>query len=352
MRPFTLSGEGLAINLFNFARRRAVPKVPVKSQCSADYFYGKDLHYERRLQLFEGLYSEGVKRISAPGYALANGDRELFLSFWVIQHLRTEAASRAFAAMSNEMVETTGVPEDYRMSIEQAVQIAMGMVPEMVQVVSDLKVCLLRNRSKVDFFTSDDPAIYTNRWFLRPGHERLGAPGLTKSGALCLLPLTPRHYFLAYDGDVYSMPVKSGWVDVRRDVDARMLNEQQLLTAMENVYFHEFDDAEAIAAAFDKVSVRRLPARHRLNHAVLESDDGQSQLFRQTSAEEARMHDHALIHSEKLYPRPSGWPDFIRWRIGAVTYSNGSGLGYLRAAHACSTSTRAFQRLRLDTIRF
>lgn len=352
MRPFTLGGEGLAINLFNFARRRAVPKAPVKSQCSADYFYGKDLHYEKHLQFFEGMYSEGVKRISAPGYALASGDREFFLSFWVIQHLRTEAASRAFAAISNEMVDTTCAPEDYRMSIEQCVQIAMGIVPEMVEAVSDLKVCLLRNRSKVDFFTSDDPAVYTNRWFLRPGHERLGAPGLSNSGTLCLLPLTPRHFFLAYDGDVYSLPVANGWVEVRRDIDARMLNEQLMLTAIENVYFHEIGDAEAIADAFDEVSARRLPSRHRLNHAVLEQVDGQSKLFRQTSAEEAREHGQAMIHSERLYPRPRGWPDFIRWRVGAVTYSNGTGLGYLRRAHADSTWTRPFRKVRLDTIRF
>ena len=351
LRPFTLDGEGLAINLFNFARRRAVPNAPVKNQCSADYFYGKDLHYEKKMQVIEGLYSAAISRISVPGYALTSGDREVFRAFWVLQHLRTEAASRAFAAMSDEIVDTTGAPEGFRMSIAEAVQLVMPAVPEMVSVVEDLKVCVLRNRSAINFFTSDDPAIHTNRWYLRPGHERLGAPGLAKSGTICLLPLTPRHLFLAYDRDVYSLPVANGWADVKRDSDARILNEQQLLNAMANVYFREISEAASISRQYDETTDKRLPSKHRINHAVLDSDDGVTKRFRVTTAEEARGQD-GLIHSEKLYPRPSGWPDFIRWRAGAATYSNGTGVGYVRRARADSMWSNPFRRIRLDAIKF
>ena len=135
LRPFTLDGEGLAINLFNFARRRAVPNAPVKNQCSADYFYGKDLHYEKNMQVIEGLYSAAISRISVPGYALTSGDREVFRAFWVLQHLRTEAASRAFAAMSDEIVDTTGAPEEFRTSIAEPGQLVMSAVPAKVYVV-------------------------------------------------------------------------------------------------------------------------------------------------------------------------------------------------------------------------
>ncbi|MBH1487481.1 DUF4238 domain-containing protein [Stenotrophomonas maltophilia] len=353
LRPFTLNGEGLAINLFNFARGRAVPNAPAKNQCSADYFYGKDLHYEKSMQVIEGLYSAAVSRISSPGYTLTSDDSEILRSFWVLQHLRTDAASRAFAALSNEVVDTTGAPEEFRASIADAVQVAMSTVPEMVSVVEDLKVCLLRNRSAVDFFTSDDPAIHTNRWYLRPGHERLGSPCLAKSGAICLLPLTPRHFFLAYDGDVYSLPVSSRWVDVRDENDVRMLNQQQLLTGMANVYFREIEDATAIAREFDECIARRVPSRHRLNHAVLDSNNGMLRRYRVTTAEEARAHPDALIHSETLYPRPSGWPEFIGWRAGAATYSNGTAVGYVRRAHAHSreTSSQPFRKIRLDNIK-
>jgi hypothetical protein len=351
LRPFTLDGDGLAINLFNFALRRAVANAPVKNQCSADYFYGKDLHYEKKMQVIEGLYSAAISRIADPKYTLTSDDREVFLAFWVLQHLRTDAASRSLAAMFDEIVDTTGAPDEFRTSIAQAVQLALAMVPEMISVVRDLKVCLLRNRSNVDFFTSDDPAIYTNRWYLRPGNERLGAPGLVNSGAICILPLTPRQLFLAYDGDVYSLPVANGWVDVKSDCDVRMLNQQQLLTALANVYFRNMADAPSISREFDEATARRSPSRHRINHAVLDSDDGVTRRFRSTTAEEALGQD-ALVHSEKLYPRPTGWPDFIRLRAGAATYSNGTSRRYLRRAHAASMGSQPFWKIRLDSIKF
>lgn len=253
---------------------------------------------KKKMQVIEGLYSAAISRISVPGYALTSADREVFRSFWVLQHLRTEAASRAFAAMSDEIVDTTGAPEEFRTSIAEAVQLVMAAVPEMVSVVEDLKVCLLRNRSDVNFFTSDDPAIYTNRWYLRPGHERLGAPGLAQSGAICLLPLTPRHLFLAYDGDVYSLPATNGWVDVKSDSDVRKLNEQQLLTAMANVYFREISEAASISREYDEATARRLSSKHRINHAILDWDDGVTKRYRVTTAEEARGQD-AIVHSER-----------------------------------------------------
>lgn len=351
LRPFTLDGEGVAINLFNLARRRAIPNAPVKNQCSADYFYGKDLHYEKRMQVIEGLYAAAVSRVSVAGYTVTSEDFEVFRAFWVLQHLRTEAASRAFAAMSDEVVDSTGAPEQFRTSVTEAVQLVMPAVPEMVSVVADLKVCLVRNRSAIDFFTSDDPAIYTNRWYLRQGHERLGAPGLAKSGTICLIPLAPRLLFMAYDGDVYSLPVTNGWVDIKSDSDARMLNQQQLLTAMANVYFREISDADSIGHDFHEFETRRISSRHRINHAVLDSDDGVTKRYRVTTAEEARGQD-ALIHSERLYPRPSGWPSFIRWRAGAATYSNGTGIGFVRRAHANATLSKPFRKLRLDRIKF
>lgn len=50
LRPFTLDGNGLSINIFNIDRSRAIKNAPVKNQCSGDYFYGKDQKLERALQ--------------------------------------------------------------------------------------------------------------------------------------------------------------------------------------------------------------------------------------------------------------------------------------------------------------
>jgi hypothetical protein len=165
-----------------------------------------------------------------------------------------------------------------------------------------------------------------------------------------MLPLSPKHLFLAYDGDAYSMPLESGWVELRKETEVQLLNEHQLLNAMSNVYFRDWAMAEEIAKEFESAEARRTPSRYRLNHAVLESDDGQTRIFRQTTAAEARDHPHALLHSEKLYPRTQAWPDFIRWRQGGVAYTNGSGMGFLRRAHVDSSGTRGFRKVKIDAV--
>ena len=38
LKPFTLDGEGLAINLLNIDRMKPISNAPVKNQCSGDYF--------------------------------------------------------------------------------------------------------------------------------------------------------------------------------------------------------------------------------------------------------------------------------------------------------------------------
>jgi len=53
LEPFTLDGEGLAINLFNIDRLRPVHNAPVRNQCSGDYFYGKDERLERAINSVE-----------------------------------------------------------------------------------------------------------------------------------------------------------------------------------------------------------------------------------------------------------------------------------------------------------
>ncbi|KIQ97359.1 hypothetical protein TI01_1076 [Lysobacter sp. A03] len=156
---------------------------------------------------------------------------------------------------------------------------------------------------------------------------------------------------MAYDGDVYSLPLANGWIDVKSDNDVRMLNEQQLLTATANVYFREASEATSVSREYGEATARRLPSKHRINHAVLDWDDGVTKRFRVTTADEARGQD-ALIHSEKMYPRPSGWPNFIRIRAGAAAYSNGTGVGYVRRAHADSTWSKPFRKIRLDAIKF
>src|SRR2546421_532096 len=93
-RSFTLDGENLAINLFNIDRLRFIRNVPVKNQCSGDYFYGQDELLEKALQATEKAYGRVLAEMSQASYSLEDEHRRVLRRFWLLQYMRTEAASR------------------------------------------------------------------------------------------------------------------------------------------------------------------------------------------------------------------------------------------------------------------
>src|SRR5690606_17803131 len=101
------------------------------------------------------------------------------------------------------------------------------------QYIEDLKVCIVKNNTKIDFITSDDPAILTNRFHI----QKLGLNtfGVASSGTLFFLPLSPKHSLLCYDGNVYFAKNKKGYlINISNYRDIISLNEFQYIKAANN----------------------------------------------------------------------------------------------------------------------
>ncbi len=317
LRPFTVDGtEAAAINLYNVDRRRFIERAPVKHQCSGDYFYGKDAQLEKAIQLVESSYASALKEVLTPGYVLDELHRVQLRLFWQLQHMQTEAASVRAAEMTEAMrnvVLEKDRPE-FLLGIREAVQMAMRAFAESMRILDDMKVCLVKNRTDTPFFTSDDPAVLTNRWYLeRPGHNRRSF-GLGSAGDILLLPLSPRVLFLGYDGDVYSVPKERGWTEVRRDEDIEAFNEHQFLNCRANVFVQSSAHARLVYESLLRAAPRRPETRHRINYAVLDGKgDGYSR-YRVVNPAEAGEHREAMIHCQVIHPKPASWPRLIAWR--------------------------------------
>ncbi len=331
LKPFTLDDEGTAINLYNIDHSRLVQNAPTKGQCSGDYFYGKDLVVERALQSIEGAYATALKEILAGDYALSDEHRTLLRYFACLQHLRTEAASRRSVEMAQAMGEAAGAsPEEYRMEIREAVQDAMSTFAEAVELALDLKVCLVRNESRLPFICSDDPAVLANRWHQTDARARGAAPGVASAGALLLLPLSPTVHCVIYDGDVYSIPNVRGWVTTRSEADVEAYNQHQFLNCRANIYFKDWATRQDVARQHAAVSDRRPEARHRVNYAVFDRVEGDREIFVVVNRSGRPEDKRAMIHVISIYPEPTAWPAQINWRRPGRVYSNGTGTGFVR----------------------
>ena len=193
LRAFTNDGGQRAIHVLNLDRRRAIPGASVRKQCSGDYFYGQDELLEAAIRFVEDGYSSAIARIQCPRYALTEGDKSVLRTFMLFQHMRTEAASTRSVEMFAEMDHSLGSPlPGLKPSIKEAVQIAMRTFADVMHVLDDLKVCLVKNKTKTPFVTSDDPAVVVNRWHKEDARVRGKSPGLTACGTAVFLPLSPR----------------------------------------------------------------------------------------------------------------------------------------------------------------
>ena len=190
LRPFTKDEADAAICVFNIDRQKFIVNAPVKNQCSGDYFYGKNDSLERAIQLVESAYGKVIRELRMPRYILTEDAKTVLRRFWLLQYMRTEAASRRTVEMAIESDRVAGIEAfSFRFDVQRAVQFAMLTYAKTMDVIDDLKICLIRNRTSVPFVTSDDPAVLTNRWYLEDRRIRGRSFGWQASGLLAILPL-------------------------------------------------------------------------------------------------------------------------------------------------------------------
>ena len=345
LRSFTYNSENKAINLFNIERLRFIELAPVKHQCSGDYFYGEDPLLEKAIQFMEGSYASSLHEIFSNGYQLSDLHRTILRRFWLLQYLRTEAASKRAVEVTEDVRETIGVSKsEFNLEIREAVQDAMMRFSENMGIIDDLKICLLRNKTNEPFVTSDDPAVLSNRWHLNDQRTRYKSFGLKTSGNLIILPLSPDIMCLGYDGDVYSVPHKRGWVEITNKIDVRAFNQHQFLNCKANIFVRDSMHSQFVHDSFVEASSLRPVVRHRINYAIRDYDDGDFTRYKVIDPEEAGDHQEALIHMETLHARPSLWPRQIKWRRKGAVYTNGTGIGYVRHTHIEADDLQGFRK--------
>lgn len=347
LREFSIPGNDAAICLYNIDRRRFIELAPIKHQCSRDYFYGKDDLLEEAIQSVEREYSSVVRAIKTEGYSLSNNHKNVLKKFWLMQNLRTEAAAQRAVTLSQSLVDVARIdPAEFNLEIREAVQMGMMTFARELDAVSDLKVCLVRNKTRIPFVTSDNPAIITNRWHMA-NKRRCGLSfGMKSSGAIALLPISPTVMCVGYDGDVYGVSHVNGWVETHSETDVEAYNQHQFINCLANVYVHDKNCAEMLDQSHTRWMALRPEAPHRINFAIVDEVGSGYTKYAVVDRARAEAEGEALMHMQRIYPEPSVWPRQISWRSNGAVFTNGTGVGYLRREWARRPSRDPFRKER------
>lgn len=348
LRPFTLDAGGSAINVFNLDRKRLIPSVPVKNQCSKDYFYGKDGTLEKAIQLIESEYGRALRTIITDHRSLTEADKTIFRTFWIFQHLRTEAAAMRAVELAESTRSIAGLRAgEFTLGIKDAIQIACRTFVGAMHEIDDLKFCLIKNKTDVPFITSDNPAVLTNKWRLDSGRSPELSFGMGSAGMLALLPLTPKLLFIGYDGDVYSIPHENGLVEAKSERDVIAFNQHQFLQCVANVYVHDATYGQLLLKHYTDVESARPIARHVVHYAELDCSVGDHSRYVVIPSEEQDKTKEAILHSQVIHPHPIIWPSQIRTRSKGYVYTNGSGMGYVRFSRTLAPTRAPFLKERI-----
>jgi Protein of unknown function (DUF4238) len=200
-----------------------------------------------------------VSRLATPSVTLTKTG-----CFAIVQLRRT---ARAIEELREFSEHTTNLvfkyhpeerPKDQRTD-QQLMALSLKMALRLKEYVSDLKAIVFRNGTDIDFIISDNPLVLTNRFSFQRLRE--SAFGLSNSGAILAMPITPKMCLVWYDRGVYNVPNASGtpFVDVKSGEDAASINEWQYLHAQEILYFFRWKGPCIHSGTGGKV--RRQPAR-------------------------------------------------------------------------------------------
>lgn len=334
LHPFSLDGQKLAISLINLHRKRLITNAPLKNQCSKDYFYGANDQLETAIQKIETGYATALQSIIQSSHCLTEEQQIVFRMFWLFQHLRTEAAAKQSVLLADSIRDFgEWAPEESRLTIKDAVQIACRTFADNMHLIDDLKFCLFKNKTDVPFVTSDNPAVVTNKWLLDKSETGRQSFGMGSAGLLTILPLTPRLLLLGYDGDVYSIAKNQGVAEIKNKRDAIAFNRHQFLQCDANVYVHDASYGDTLINHHQDVEHARPPKRHVIHYAQIDSRTGDHIRYVVTPLDELDKSKEAILHSRVIHPHPGIWPSQIRIRTNGAAYTNGSRMGYVRKMH-------------------
>lgn len=330
-----------AINLLNIRSGRAVVNAPLRSQCARNYLYSpaSDMRLEKLLQELEGAYANALRHFDDPGLPATSSVIADLRLFTFIQYLRTDQAMRSrkqaeadvYTMTFEGRMATHAPPPRHEAKTDREFMVATmrdGMLH--VKYIADLKFCIIDNNTNLDFVTSDDPSVLTNRFLKqRHGHANFG---LASSGVMFVLPLSPRRLFLLYDGNVYTIPDKeNGRLKLRREASVRAFNELQFMKAGENIYFSDWNSRDRVAADLSAVSNHRRESWITVQVLVRDDRSDGREAYRVPRSEEERSEAREkLVHMASVFPTSTTWATEIKLRSPSRTYQNGSALGMVR----------------------
>lgn len=335
LKNFAADNRQRAINILNIKSERPILGARLASQCHRDYFYGSNLIIEKGLGILEGqtstLFRDIIKNHEIPREP---SQRTLLAIYLVLQRLRTVAAvnrsEEMYVGLLKVMLQEKFSEEaiaGIRLRFREGAALNTGLAFLVAPILFDLEPVLLINNRDIEFVASDNPVVHANR-FCELRYPGLGE-GLSTSGLMVILPLTPKLALLLFDKGIYDLKhIRNRTISRLTDSDILKLNELQALNALDNLYFSSPDQSESVAAVFEDAKSRRHSSLAEVQELVISNTPGTYVL--PGSKDAAPKKTESLVVGSHIGINAKIDLSFLRFRFRKKYHDDGSAAGPVR----------------------
>lgn len=167
------SDDRKSIGIYNIPSRRVIPNGNLDNQCYRDYFYGKQPAIEHALGGIEGAAAEVIKRCLLEKETCPprlSPDHIVLSHFLVLQASRTTYEAEAVNEATDKFFKTVyrdqiGDVSNCAIGYQEPVLLQLKLASEVVPIVYDLQLKLLRNETPISFVASDHPVVRHNQYY-------------------------------------------------------------------------------------------------------------------------------------------------------------------------------------------
>lgn len=252
--------------MFNTQLNRFKSNVPISSQLSSDYFYGKDGNLESWLSQLETdsspIFREMWEKEKLPIPQSPNHFK--MLHFMIILDLRNPIRFKILSnfeqklpntksKISEDNISTDMVPGLQEQQSDEGKLRSLKSAELLVPDLLNLKYKLIKNMTSSPFIISDNPLVMYNQ-FLEKRNWKFGSQrdfGL--KGLQLFLPLNDLYMLAVYDSDIYKLGNKKEQIvtiDDKNSID--QLNLLQFLNSETTVNFSHRASEHYITTLYER----------------------------------------------------------------------------------------------------
>jgi len=265
------------VPVYNLDNKEEYPQTSISNLCSEDYFYGGP-EMEKSMDGLESLHSDVITKIRDERAFNRLSDMEIryFCVFVLLQKNRTKQTKRETEALIDNLAKeyidlkvqsgevdpqlpngenVLEILDDYKITHDAPLSFPMLQALTGIDLIIDLEVAILENRTDLEYVISDHPVVHDNCRYKNETDKYL--VGIQNRGLQIFIPISDEVQIMLYDPAAYFVDYtnkKQRRVTITSRTPVEGLNDVQLINAFESIYYRSTGQGEKYREAQERLA--------------------------------------------------------------------------------------------------